>query len=118
MIRYSKGEKVIFEKDKKVKTSVVCDKCGKEIICKDRPGHLDWNLQRYFSVTTGHNDWGNDSCESVEHFEICPNCISTFVADYFESNKDSGTAYAMIESDIAYPSVKYEEYEKKMEDVK
>lgn len=116
MNKYSNGEKVICERVKKVQTSIVCDKCGKEIICRDEPERYgDWSAQRYYNVTTGHFDWGSDSCESIKRFDICTDCISTFVADYFEKNKKSNTAYIEIESECAYPHIKYEEVEKKGE---
>ena len=38
-----------------------CDICEKPI---ERGSH-------FFHVLTGHNDWGNDSCESREWFDIC-----------------------------------------------
>ena len=29
------------------------------------------NGEQYWELTTHHNDWGNDSCESYEHFDVC-----------------------------------------------
>ena len=63
MIKYSEAEKVLVERIKKVQASVVCDKCEKEIVAKKMPDNQDWSTQKYFNVTTGHNDWGNDSYE-------------------------------------------------------
>ena len=111
MIKYSEAEKVLVERIKKVQASVVCDKCGKEIVAKKRPDNLDWSTQKYFNVTTGHNDWGNDSYESVKHFDICQECILDFVSNYLKSSKRSTSAYIEIDSGFSYPNVEWEENE-------
>ena len=79
-------EEVVYRVKRKV-TGVKCDKCG-QVIRKNK----------YFEVLTGHNDWGNDSCDSVERHDICPDCINKFVADYLEETMKSDTAYIDIES--------------------
>ena len=45
----------------------------------------------YWELTTGHNDWGNDSCESIEHFDVCSQiCLMNKFAEYLdESDKTS-----------------------------
>ena len=47
-------------KEKMIKTRIVakilCDSCKKEM------------SNDYFNFSTGHNDWGNDSADSVESF--------------------------------------------------
>ena len=71
-----------------VERKLCCDKCGKEI----KPG-------LYFAVTTGHHDWGNDSCESIEHHDYCSHsCLVEALNDfYFKKHKNSSTAYFEIE---------------------
>ena len=64
---------------------------------------------KYYYVTTAHNDWGNDSCDSIEHYDICPNCINNFVADYLGDENASPSAYIEIETKhIFYDEVMYE----------
>ena len=41
--------------------NTVCDICGKDIDIK----------KQVYEVTIGHNDWGNDSCDSVDYRDIC-----------------------------------------------
>lgn len=53
-------EKSIVE-TKRVLTKITCDICKKEIQLR----------QNYYNVTTSHNDWGNDSHESIKYKEIC-----------------------------------------------
>lgn len=88
-------EKVIahFQELKGVK----CDVCGRLISpkwgrCKDN---------KYYEVTTGHNDWGSDSFESRKHHDICPNCISAFVTKYLEEAR--GSEYIEIDPEFCTP---------------
>ena len=55
---YEKKEvKVVNE----ILVNTVCDICKKDIDIK----------KQCYEVTTGHNDLGNDSCESVEYHDVC-----------------------------------------------
>lgn len=81
----------------KTLTGVECDIC-KRIIPVSRPTH---DSTKYYEVTTGHRDWGNDSCDSVEIKDICPDCILGFVGEYLKTR--SRTAYINIETMMAYP---------------
>lgn len=70
---------------------VVCDICKKDI---------DWS-RFYYKVTTGHYDWGNDSCDSVEDKDICSNeCLEKEFHLYLES-KDH-TRYINVQRDTGY----------------
>jgi hypothetical protein len=89
-------KEVVISKKYKVK-GIQCDSCEREI-----PAIAMYDKKcKYFNVTTGHHDWGNDSCESREHFDICPDCIKQFTADYLE--KCSGSMYIEIETEYATP---------------
>ena len=70
-------------------TGVECDICNNVIPVKDR--RWDDKSDQYFEVTTGHHDWGNDSCESIETVDVCRECILKFIEDYL--NDCSDTAY-------------------------
>lgn len=56
---------------------------------------------KYFEVTTGHNDWGYDSIESRCHYDICPKCIQSFISKYLLDEKKNGTEYIDIETAYA-----------------
>lgn len=82
--------KNIYE-EKMIKTKIVvdrkvmCDVCNKEI-----------EGENYYEVTTGHEDWGNDSIESVENFDICSNeCLDVKIEEF--SKEESKTKYIKIE---------------------
>lgn len=74
-----------------------CDSCNKKIVDKEK----------YFEVTTGHNDWGNDSCDSIRHLDICEKCLNKYVGDYFKKTKESYTAYINVEPEVFYKNHKY-----------
>lgn len=57
-----------------------CNVCGQLIYRRSlqESDELPKNneLYSFWEVTTGHNDWGNDSPESIEHYEVCsPTCL-------------------------------------------
>lgn len=90
------SREVVVSREYKI-TGVKCDICERII-----PGYMYRDDKAiYFRVTTGHNDWGNDSCESIEHFDICPECAKKFVTEYLENCCD--TKYIEIETEYAYP---------------
>ena len=63
---------------------------------------------KYYNVTTGHRDWGHDSCDSIEHYDICPRCINKFVADYLGNENSGLSAYIEIETKhVCYDEVMY-----------
>lgn len=75
-------------KDKKV-VSIKCDVCGKEIVGK------------FWVLTTSHGDWGNDSVESIEHFDVCsPECLGNALNDYIERCEHSRTQCFELEQDF------------------
>jgi hypothetical protein len=62
-----------------VKETMYCDVCGKEIEAKNP----------YWNLTTHHHDWGNDSIDSYEYFDICSaDCLRKKFDEYL---KNSGT---------------------------
>lgn len=78
---------------------IKCDCCEK--IVPARSGYVHEN--EYYDVTTGHHEWGNDSCDSIEDYDICPDCIGRFVTDYL--NKTGyASAYIEVERRHVYPS--------------
>lgn len=72
--------------------TMYCDICGKEI--KKDTG--------YWNVTTGHHDWGNDSHESIEHFDVCSDsCLLMKFSGYINASyrDDFNTKYIEVEKD-------------------
>lgn len=63
-----------------VKTTTHCDVC--DCVIDENNG--------YWELITGHHDWGNDSVDSIEHFDICSEvCLRAKFDDYVrQSGKD------------------------------
>lgn len=60
-----------------VKETRYCDICGKEI----------GEYESYWELTTHHSDWGNDSCDSYENFDVCSKeCMREKFEEYLESS--------------------------------
>ena len=50
-----------------------CDFCGKEI------------TEHYWDLETCHSDWSNDSCDSIEHHDVCsPECLTKAFEQYID----------------------------------
>ena len=89
------------KKEYEVKTHIVTEKvCVSEItycdVCKR---NINTN-KGYWELTTGHHDWGNDSVDSIEHFDICSEiCLRKKFDEYIkESGEDDwNTMYFEVE---------------------
>lgn len=79
---------------------IQCDRC-KRVISMDQY-KSNRKGARYFEVTTGHNDWGSESIESIEDHDICPECLTDFINAYLKE-EDSNTAYIGIKTQVVYP---------------
>lgn len=55
------GKEIPHKLTQEIEIGCECDICEKPI----EQGSF------FFHVLTGHRDWGNDSCDSEEYFEIC-----------------------------------------------
>lgn len=93
-------------------TGVECDICGKIIPVKCNAWQNE--ARQYFEITTGHHDWGNDSCDSIETVDVCPECAPKYIADYLESC--SLTGYIEVESQEAWAEKTSEVVDKKPEE--
>lgn len=86
---YETRERTVKETFVKV-NYIICDVCGKR---------LDVG-ESYLDVTTGHHDWGNDSCDSIDRRQICGDCLDKVIEEYKEHALNSGrynTNYIEIE---------------------
>ena len=82
-------EKEIVTIEREIIKGVVCDVCKRKIV------------GQYWRLSTHHYDWGNDSCESYEDFDLCnPECISVMLNKYYERCKRSDTQVFELEQDF------------------
>lgn len=96
MKQYGKETQTIYMVKKKV-DCIICDNCKKTIY--PRKNLID-DVAKYYTVTTGHRDWGYDSADSMEFHDICIDCLPDFVSDYIRHHKKSNTDYIGIEAAI------------------
>jgi len=86
----------IIEKETKQITKTVkifkrlkCDICGKEF------------TGPYWIANTHHDDWGNDSVDSYETYDLCSeNCVEIMFQKYMKDCKHSDTQYLSFEQDV------------------
>lgn len=79
-MRKHNKEKIIVEKD--ILIAIICDNCSEDIKNNEK--------DHFFEVMTSHSDWGNDSRDSIRHFDFCgPRCIAEHSAAYFEKANGS-----------------------------
>ena len=91
--------KVMREVEETVSSVGICDICGKEF--NYEPRHKA-KTASYYHIVTGHHDWGNDSCESVDSRDACCNeCLSRFTQEWLKDEDvlSSDTAYIEIHKD-------------------
>lgn len=79
--KYIKKERVLVSEKR------YCDVCKNEI------------TGPYWSVTTGHYDWGSESCESRVHSDVCSRqCLNTELNKYIgRSDDDCNTEYLEVD---------------------
>lgn len=82
-----------------------CDRCGKVIFkhygdeFKELANRVGRDTRvSYYHVTSGHNDWGNDSVDSIVYADVCPSCLVDEYSDYVDrSSKGINSEYINIE---------------------
>ena len=90
-------KKVVKEVEQVVSEEFVCDVCGKRGNYKSST--CGYEKITYYRITTGHCDWGNDSCDSVEHKDACcTDCLLKIFSEWLNDGdvKCSDTAYINI----------------------
>lgn len=81
--------------EKEVDIGVECDECGKEIRNKETMKKR-FGSYPYYEVTTHHSDWGNDSVDSYEYYDLCSlDCLMTHMKRYYD--KASGSEEYEVE---------------------
>lgn len=77
-----------------------CDVCKKLIYKRSiKDNSKNKNSVSFWELTTGHNDWGNDSCDSVESFALCSEeCAKVKFVQYLEDSAEGrNTMYFEIQ---------------------
>ena len=91
MSREMKWKKEMREVTVCVEGELTCDNCKKIIDITKQDG-------TYYNICSGHNDWGNDSPDSVEDLDACcDECLNALVNKWLEKWKGYPTAYIDVE---------------------
>ena len=81
-----------------------CDICGKEIPPSGE------QVYDYYEVTTHHNDWGNDSVDSYEHFDACsPDCAYKLWKESIHNSAGARNTMCIKVEHKNYWTLKYKE---------
>ena len=84
-----------------------CDICGRLIYKRSLQAtdELPKNnsLYSFWEVTTGHNDWGNDSGDSIKKYEICSStCLQGLIDVYKKDSSRCQRNTEFIKADHTY----------------
>lgn len=87
---------------------IKCDCCGKKIV--PYQGYGKETESEYVQMTTGHHDWGNDSCDSIETHHYCKKCAAQKASEYILDL--CGSEYLELERQILSKNEKqvYDKY--------
>lgn len=93
-------------KTERTRNYTVCDFCSKLLdvnFCTEARSNLG-NVKRervnYFHIFTCHSDWGGESDESGQCFDVCPKCIEKAFTAFLE--QPSQTKNMDIESKTGF----------------
>ena len=81
---------------KKVEKEIKCDICGNTIVGKTIKPHF------YYTVMTGHHEWGNDSVDSIVYKDVCSDsCLQIAFNEYISKQvKEYHTAYFEVDREF------------------
>ena len=80
-----------------------CDVCGKEIQPTTIPRKYGEPIHDYYEITTHHNDWGNDSVDSYEHFDACsPDCACKLWEEYIHDSAGTRNTMCIVVEHVNY----------------
>lgn len=85
----TKVEKKAVCQDVIVSEECRCDRCGRHLWYHTKDGHKKPGVKEmahYYNIVTGHHDWGNDSIDSVETYDVCVGCAKKMFEEYIEDS--------------------------------
>ncbi len=110
-MRITEEKEVTRTNIEKIPVGIICDYCKEEI--KPVRSFANSRVYNFFHICTSHQDWGNDSIDSVETFDACcPGCALKMAEAYIvKSYKSQNTRQITIThaswiedaSDYEYP---------------
>lgn len=96
-------KKVVKEVEEVISEEFVCDVCGKKGAYESGSWHdvagNQYEEAPYYHISTGHRDWGNDSCDSENDTQACcTECLLKVFTNWLNDDffTSSDTAYIYI----------------------
>lgn len=91
---HKQKERRTVEQEIVVSVTCICDVCKKIIYTQrlnpDGTRAGKYTTTQLYRVSTGHNDWGNDSVDSVDNYTICsPECLKSLMDEYYRQSFES-----------------------------
>lgn len=82
-------KEVTVTEERIISKRIYCDTCRKLIIdTSNTVGMPNTKYTQYWEVTTGHYDWGNDSCDSIETYQYCSReCLTKAINKYIDETE-------------------------------
>ena len=86
MAKKTKEEIYTVTEKRPVSEEIYCDRCGRLIFRRNiKEPEKNRPQVELLELTTGHHDWGNDSCESIDHKTLCSReCALLEFSDYLD----------------------------------
>lgn len=87
MVETNVEKKAVYQ-DVIISEECRCDRCWRHLWYHTKDGHKKPGLgtAEYYNVVTGHHDWGRDSVDSVETYDVCVGCAKKMFEEYVEDS--------------------------------
>lgn len=82
-------KKEILYQDTVISEECRCDRCGRHLWFHTKDGYSKQGLKNtvyYYHIITGHHDWGRDSIDSIETYDVCSGCAKKMYEEYIEDS--------------------------------
>ena len=91
---------------KNIETGIVCDVCNKKHMFDSII-----NGEKYYTFSSAHQEWGNDSYESTETLDVCSaECYWVAVGDMLEEFEEYKESATIDEKTYEFMKGLYDEY--------
>lgn len=93
-------KKVVKEVEEVVGEVIICDICNQPLYYVGKA--LTGKYAGYYTVCTGHYDWGEDSSDSEREYDVCcDECLAKLSQKWINDKEvqSSHTAYFRVEKD-------------------
>ena len=94
---------------KEVLDTIRCDRCNR--LLHEAYDDKKTKCLTYFNVSRHHNEWGSDSAESYEYYEVCGDCLPKLFTDEmlpYLTKEYNCSGCVEIEASVGFVPVDYD----------